>query len=204
MKTTTFKADNGTQKVEGVLLITKNKSEIIFDTVVEGFENIEIKEKNIKDVPNFIASIIARFDTKELFNSVKVGRNEIQILRKQDKEETQTVYVQGDGLSKTVLPTNLVKTYDIYGNSTHVFIESEEVIIPKGFKYTKNSTLNNILKANVVPFDYNRAINNTILKIIKGVKKGKISKEKTFYIGKNGDYLLSEKRAVVIFNCDMI
>lgn len=204
MKTITFKADNGTQKVEGVLLLTNNKSEIIFDTVVEGFENIEVKEKNIKDIYNFIASIIARFDTKEIFNSVKVGRKEVQILRKRDEEETQTVYVQGFGLSKTVLPTNIVKTEDIYGNSTHVLIESEKVVIPKRFKYTKNSTLNKILQANVVPFDYNRAINNTILKVIKGVKKGKISKEKTFYIGKNGDYLLSEKRAVVIFNCDMI
>ena len=205
MKTTTFKADNGTQKVEGVFIVTKNKSEIIFDTTVKGFENIEINQKNVKDIPNFIASVIARFDQKEYFSSVKVGRKEVEILRKKDvEEETQTVYVQGTGLEKTVLYTNVVQTQDIYGNSVSVVVEADKVVIPKNFQYTKESILNKILKANVVPFDYNREINNTILKIVSGVQKGKLSKVRTFYIDKNGQSLLNEKRAVVIFDSAMI
>lgn len=205
MKTTTFKADNGTQKVEGVFIVTKNKSEIIFDTTVKGFENIEINQKNVKDIPNFIASVIARFDQKEYFSSVKVGRKEVEILRKKDvEEETQTVYVQGTGLEKTVLYTNVVQTQDIYGNSVSVVVEADKVVIPKNFQYTKEPILNKILKANVVPFDYNREINNTILKIVSGVQKGKLSKVRTFYIDKNGQSLLNEKRAVVIFDSAMI
>jgi len=205
MKTTTFKADNGTQKVEGVFIVTKNKSEIIFDTAVKGFENIEINQKNVKDIPNFIASVIARFDEKEYFSSVKVGRKEVEILRKKDvEEETQTVYVQGTGLEKTVLSTNVVQTEDIYGNSVSVVVDADEVVIPKDFKYTKEPILNKILKANVVSFDYNREINNTILKIVSGIQKGKLSKIKTFYIDKNGQSLLNKERAVVVFDSTMI
>ena len=101
-----------------------------------------------KDIPNFIASVIARFDKEEYFSSVKVGRKEVEILRKKEvKEETQTIYVQGTGLSKTVLATNAVQTEDIYGNSVSVLVDADEVVIPKNFQYTKEPILNKILKS---------------------------------------------------------
>ena len=83
-------------------------------------------------------------------------------------------------------------------------VDADEVVIPKNFQYTKEPILNKILKANVVSFDYNREINNTILKIVSGIQKGKLSKIKTFYIDKNGQSLLNKERAVVVFDSTMI
>lgn len=202
MKTFNFKADNGKQLVDGVLVIGKNKSEIIFDNAIKGFEDTVIQERNIKDVYNFIGALFARFDYNEYFNTVKVGRKDVPILREKE-ETTETVFVQGDGLHKTVLSSNTVDTTDIFGNTVSVSIDVKEVVIPKNFSYTKDETLNRILKANVVPADYNREINNRILKVVRGMNTGKVKKDMVM-LDKYGHGTISEKYAFIFIDKRMI
>ena len=201
MKTTNFKAINGKNTLQGVLILGKNKNEVIFDTNLEGFPDTTIDQRNIKDVKNFIASLIARFDTKEIFETVKVGRTEVPILRQKDLEpEIETVYVQGEGLNKKVFSKPHTEMVDHFGNIALVDLDVKEVTVPHNFEYTKDPVLNRILTTNVVPFDYNRKINKTILDVISKFSKGKINPDKTIFIDGHGMISSSLKYALVTIN----
>ena len=57
--------------------------------------------------------------------------------------------------------------------------------IEENFEYTKDPLLNRILKANSIPADYNRELNNKILKAVKKIKTGKVNRD-TLFLDKYG------------------
>lgn len=184
MKVVNFVANNGSQSVEGALILGKTKSEIIFDTLLSNFKNTVIKERNIQNVNNFIAALFARFDTDKLFNVVTVKGVDVKIKR-EDEKQTQTVFAYKNGGTLSLLPTNTVEVLDINGNPVTVELDVTEMEIEENFEYTKDPLLNRILKANAIPADYNRELNNKILKAVKKIKTGKVNRD-TLFLDKYG------------------
>lgn len=184
MKVVNFVANNGSQSVEGALILGKTKSEIIFDTLLSNFKNTVIKERNIQNVNNFIAALFARFDTDKLFNVVTVKGVDVKIKR-EDEKQTQTVFAYKNGDTLTLLPSNTVEVLDINGNPVTIELDVTEMEIEENFEYTKDPLLNRILKANSIPADYNRELNNKILKAVKKIKTGKVNRD-TLFLDKYG------------------
>tara|TARA_E500000081_G_C6106210_1_gene340197 strand:+ start:114 stop:722 length:609 start_codon:yes stop_codon:yes gene_type:complete len=184
MKVVNFVANNGSQSVEGALILGKTKSEIIFDTLLSNFKNTVIKERNIQNVNNFIAALFARFDTDKLFNVVTVKGVDVKIKR-EDEKQTQTVFAYKNGDTLTLLPSNTVEVLDINGNPVIIELDVTEMEIEENFEYTKDPLLNRILKANSIPADYNRELNNKILKAVKKIKTGKVNRD-TLFLDKYG------------------
>lgn len=184
MKVVNFVANNGSQSVEGALILGKTKSEIIFDTLISNFKNTVIKERNIQNVNNFIASLFARFDTDKLFDYVTVEDTNVEIKREDDKK-TKTVFAYKNGDTLTLLPSNTVEVLDINGNPATIELDVTEMEIEENFEYTKDPLLNRILKANSIPADYNRELNNKILKAVKKIKTGKVNRD-TLFLDKYG------------------
>tara|TARA_Y100001960_G_scaffold281684_1_gene315482 strand:+ start:1166 stop:1774 length:609 start_codon:yes stop_codon:yes gene_type:complete len=184
MKVVNFVANNGSQSVEGALILGKTKSEIIFDTLISNFKNTVIKERNIQNVNNFIASLFARFDTDKLFDYVTVEDTNVEIKREDDKK-TKTVFAYKNGDTLTLLPSNTVEVLDINGNPVTIELDVTEMEIEENFEYTKDPLLNRILKANSIPADYNRELNNKILKAVKKIKTGKVNRD-TLFLDKYG------------------
>lgn len=184
MKVVNFVANNGSQSVEGALILGKTKSEIIFDTLISNFKNTVIKERNIQNVNNFIASLFARFDTDKLFDYVTVEDTNVEIKREDDKK-TKTVFAYKNGDTLTLLPSNTVEVLDINGNPVIIELDVTEMEIEENFEYTKDPLLNRILKANSIPADYNRELNNKILKAVKKIKTGKVNRD-TLFLDKYG------------------
>lgn len=184
MKVVNFVANNGSQSVEGALILGKTKSEIIFDTLISNFKNTVIKERNIQNVNNFIASLFARFDTDKLFNYVTVEDTNVEIKRG-DGKKTKTVFAYKKDDTLTLLPSNTVEVLDINGNPVTIELDVTEMEIEDNFEYTKDPLLNRILKANSIPADYNRELNNKILKAVKKIKTGKVNRD-TLFLDKYG------------------
>tara|TARA_B100000073_G_scaffold346472_1_gene357969 strand:+ start:861 stop:1469 length:609 start_codon:yes stop_codon:yes gene_type:complete len=202
MKVVNFVANNGSQSVEGALILGKTKSEIIFDTLISNFENTVIKERNIQNVNNFIASLFARFDTDKLFNYVTVEDTNVEIKR-EDGKKTKTVFAYKKDDTLTLLPSNTVEVLDINGNPVTIELDVTEMEIEDNFEYTKDPLLNRILKANSIPADYNRELNNKILKAVKKIKTGKINRD-TVFIDKYGHITMSERCKYITVSKDML
>lgn len=202
MKVINFVANNGDQSVEGALILGKTKSEIIFDTLMSNFKNTVIKERNIQNVNNFIAALFARFDTDKIFHYVTVENTNVEIKRQEDKK-TQTVFAYKNGDTVALLPTNTVEVLDINGNPVTVELNVTETEIEENFEYTKDPLLNRILKANAIPADYNRELNNKILKAVKKLKTGKINRD-TVFIDKYGHITMSERHKYITVSKDML
>ena len=201
MKVVNFFANNGSQSVEGALILGKTKSEIIFDTLLSNFKNTVIKERNIQNVNNFIAALFARFDTDKLFNVVTVKGVDVKIKR-EDEKQTQTVFAYKNGGTLSLLPTNTVEVLDINGNPVTVKLDVTEMEIEENFEYTKDPLLNRILKANAIPADYNRELNNKILKAVKKIKTGKVNRD-TLFVDKYGYITTSERSKYITVSKEM-
>ena len=141
MKVVNFVANNGSQSVEGALILGKTKSEIIFDTLLSNFKNTVIKERNIQNVNNFIAALFARFDTDKLFNVVTVKGVDVKIKR-EDEKKTQTVFAYKNGDTLTLLPSNTVEVLDINGNPVIIELDVTEMEIEENFEYNSANNPN--------------------------------------------------------------
>ena len=162
--------DNLLRSVRGSLIIGENTSKIVFDTVLSNYKDLKIQQTNIKNVNNFIASIIARLDKEEYFDSVEVNGVDTKIIR--NKIETKTVYVVGEYENKIGLDSDLIETTDHLGNKVTVKVPSTPVEVPVDGKYTRDPILNKVLSDNFMPVNYDRRINNKILQLVRGIKQG--------------------------------
>jgi hypothetical protein len=188
MKSHNFSAKSKTNSLTGVLITSDDVNKIYFDTDVSGFENIEIKEKKIKDIGNFVGSLIRRFDVNEVFDSVIFNKNEYEIIREGIKpsDEKMNVYVKGDikDQDHLVFPEQNITLFATNNHSYKFLLEDlglKLVTVPVDFKYNRDPILNAILEYNVMPFDYDRSINEKILKIIKKARSELIGKNKDSY-----------------------
>lgn len=175
MKTQIFSATNGTTTINGTLILSNTINQILFDTEIAEFKNTDLKEKDIKDVKNFIASFIRRLDANELFDSVKVGKTEIPIIREGIKpaDQTMNIFVDGNIIEQNIFFDEDVNLTTIFDKKITFSLEDlglKKVTVPMDFAYSRDANLNAILTYNVKPFDYDKADNNKILKIIKDAK----------------------------------
>lgn len=188
MKTHTFYAQNGEFELNGVLIISNTVNKIVFDTNLEGFIDSDIKERNISDIPNFIASYIARCDN-DLFNTVMVdGKKTVRIKRNEfsESKDTMVVYYHLSSMFNPVIkPEQSLKVINTDGKEVSVELGDlglTSKTVPVGFAYTNDALLNEILKLNQFEYDYDRKINNKLLKIIKVAKQKSASNSDAKYI----------------------
>jgi hypothetical protein len=175
MKTQIFSATNGSTTINGTLILSNTINQILFDTEIAEFKNTNLKEKNIKDVNNFIASFIRRLDSNELFDSVKVGKTEVPIIREGIKpaDQTMNVFIEGNIIDQNVFFDEDINITTIFDKKTTFSLEElgfKKVTVPLDFAYSRDADLNAILAYNIKPFDYDKTDNNKILKIIKDAK----------------------------------
>jgi hypothetical protein len=191
MKTINFSANSTTGTLNGTLLMRADSSEILFDSLLPEFIDEKIKEKDIKDVNNFIASFIRRLDKNEHFDDVLVEGNLIPVKREGVKpsKTTMDVFVIGELHKQVIIQDQTITVKDLNNNkikmkTSELIDNSRKVTVPTDFQYVRDEKLNSILKYNVIPFDYNRTLNQTAFKILKELKKrvDSIPSQKIAYI----------------------
>jgi hypothetical protein len=186
MKTHTFSAQNDKFELYGALVVSDTNSKIFFYKNSLGFDDAEIKERNIADVPNFIASYIARCDNN-MFDSVTVDGKPTKIICKgvSPSKETMNVFYIGSALSHIIVPDQSITLNTINGKKVPTQLSSlciEPTTVPVDFSYTNNELLNEILKLNKISYDYDRKLNNKLLKIIKIAKQDMVKNPTAKYL----------------------
>jgi len=187
MNIITFSATKNQNHLDGVLIERSNSSTISFDSKLSHFKDATIKETNIKDYPNFIASFIKRLDKNEDFDTVTVVVNQdppvtVPILRDgiAPSKETVEVFIIGDIKNQNIIKNQSITFDGLSGNNISIDVSSFtgddfiKRVVPANFVYTRDPLLNTLLAYNVMPFDYDRSLNTVILLAVKNIKSKKM------------------------------
>lgn len=192
MKTINFTANSNDTSLQGILIVSNIGSKIFFDDTLAGKSAYDLKETDIKDHGNFIASFIRRLDKEEIFESITLDDEQKTFMIKRDdpKSEVMRLYKKpnDDGVD-VVTEDDCVSIYDIYGNKIDISVTSlgfEPIDVPKNFKYTKNPVLNLIYQNSILPHDFNRKMSSVITKEISKRQKNSNGKPWAFWCAKSG------------------
>ncbi len=175
--------------IEGYLINQKQNSSIYFET--KDIPSGKILTNNIENVGNFIAAYVKKMSSTKQYLSIVIDNVETAILWVKPVTESDEYVIKysHEKLEGQLLSFNngLVQFTDI--NNKLVFVPAntlgfKEVKVPKK-GYTTNPILNEIFALNNFTFDYNKALNNTVQRLIKRYKRKKYSED--IYFDNNGN-----------------
>ena len=204
MKTVNFSANNGQQSFSGTLIIGKTRpTQMLFESDLPEFSDQEIKTNDIKDVGNFIGSFIARLDVNDYFDEVIVDSVSFPVLRLgiRPADQTMDVVLLGDLKDQMILPMQQLNLKDMHNKKLKLelsqLVDSLNVItVPNDFAYVRDINLNALLRYNVMPANYNRTLNEKILKALKEIKRNyKDTEIEYFYLNCSGSLVTHEHKS---------
>lgn len=200
MKNFNFKATNRTRKVTGTIIIREGKNKILFETSnhpeLNQFVDQDIKVKTVNDPYNLVAAIFAKLDEHKIFNKVYFDDKLVPIKRIENNEKEEFINAIIINFNDTNHAFFDQEVFIKDSNNEQFVLNLSDIIsslnftakIPvdkhgNKFAYVKDKMLNEILAYNFINYDYNKKLNNIILKAIKN-HKDYFVKQQNIYIDK--------------------
>jgi len=171
-----FKVHSGNAVLNGACFSHSKGTQVSFERPIGGVTQENLYATDIKDMGNFLASVVKRLDKDEVYTGVTCNDLYTEILRPVNNPDTIRIYVKRNDKGKVfVTKDTLVTISGIDEADMDIPVEDlgfKAVDAPIDFKYTKEPLLNAIFKAHGLPADYDRSINNPLLKAISKKRIG--------------------------------
>lgn len=149
-----------------------------------GFKNQSFLTSNIKDYPNFIATLIKKLDVNSFFTSVIIDNSIYPILPFGKVKEYLII--------NNIEEQNFINISDCFVAKEDLNFKYTKTKVPSDFDYTKNTKLNQILTFNMMDIFYDRSINTRILQALKLTKlKPELKKSDFIFVCSDGSVLTS-------------
>lgn len=191
MQTLTFEFSNlekNITPISGCIITLDNQSKVVFFNSY--INDIHLQDESIRDPLGFLKSV---FFTQGLhsedYETINFHGTE-HFIKKQP--ETETIYYTiNDSGFKDVLTNEQVDLLKKTLNTNAFNQVIHQVEVPKDFKYSKNETLNAVLRFNLAPIDYNHSVHKIILEHIRRAKLA--GKNEMIYIYRQGSNRLANE-----------
>lgn len=174
--------------ISGSIITLNNQSKVVFFN--SNINDIHLQDESIHNPLGFLKSV---FYTQGLHNK---GYETINFFGAEytikEKQETEIIYYTVNDLGlKDILNDEQVSLLKKTLNTNAFNQVVQQVEVPKDFKYTKNETLNAVLRFNLAPIDYDHSVHKIILEHIHRAKLA--GKNEMIYVYRQGSNRLANE-----------